>query len=174
MSSNQTRLARRHQQGERLSAKKLNELVDVSNRIIRDGGYYPQQVIPTAGSKKKSITKQYKIASIEGDYLVCNPFNGVETGLESIKVAKPPLLRTSLASRDELTFSYSDNQTRVADDGSNTETQVVVPSYVVGDVIYAKNNIVGGTGVSVVVNGAVTPIEWIIDGDSRAWAKQAS
>jgi hypothetical protein len=61
--------------------------------------------------------------------------------------------------------------TRTADDGATTETQVIVPAYVVDDVIYAMRGIEGGTNV---IDDQNESVEWIdLNLDGRAWAKEA-
>ena len=82
---------------------------------------------------------------------------------ERFQALKPPRLRPSETSRDGVSYTYAGPQTRTADDGTDTETQIVIPSYLIGDELivlpyYAPE-------------GAV----WI-DGnvDARAWAREAA
>lgn len=120
-----------------------------------------------------------------GDYLSCRPWNGTEAvGTINFEVAKPYLLRQS--SYDTKTIPYGGTDytftknaslpnKRTSDDGSTTETQVIVPEYVpksatyTGDVIYAK-----GVGDSMnVTNGSSKPIGFVdANLDGRAWAKE--
>ncbi len=84
-------------------------------------------------------------------------------------ISMPFALLDTITARAGITYTYSDYsvaQERVADDGTNTETQIIVPSYEVGDIVLAmpvRNGTGGSTG------GA--PIRWI-DVSARAWAKK--
>lgn len=84
-----------------------------------------------------------------------------ETG-EPIDVLKPPLLRPSVTARAGVSYSYANPQRRTADDGSATETQVIVEAYLVGDAIIARPHIAG--------DGTVV---WM-DSSARAWAKEST
>ena len=66
-----------------------------------------------------------------------------------------------------VTYTYTDNSTRSATDGTNTETQKITPAYNPGDWIYALPLPVGSdTSLS---NGKST--NFIdINSDGRAWA----
>jgi len=159
------------EKGQRLSASQLNELVNALNKLR--GVTPPQQQIDPVPYR----VQQFKIVSIDYDFLTCNEwFGGVKgtRGKLQIKVAKPYLLRkTPFVSpepdRSGIEYTYSGTQARTADNG-DTEDQVVVPSYVVGDIIYACSPIVNGTGV---LNGKIT-LDWIdCNFDGRAWAKVA-
>lgn len=155
--------------GEPLDHKKLNQVIDLVAAMVR-GCKAPQQIYPDQSTTAAVQVQQFKIVSIAGDYVVCNPYNGLQANTDSsILVAKPPELRTSRASWNGITYAYSGNQTRVATSGSDTENQVVVPSYVVGDVIFGIKNIIGGTGVKLNDD----PIDWLDQNVAgRAWAKE--
>jgi hypothetical protein len=107
--------------------------------------------------------EQFQITSIDPDSLT-----GIVVSGTSTNVAKPYLLRRSLVSRDGITYTYSANQAREANDGADTEEQVVVPSYIVGDYIYGAR----ARSTGVIVSGV--ECSFIdINADGRAWAKQA-
>lgn len=147
-------------------------MVDAVN-AGRRGVTPPQQIPPNGAAKAVVELQQLKIASISGDFLVCNPYNGTEADdTQEIIVARPWLLRRSMTSRNSITFSYSSDQARTATSGATTESQVIVPSYIVGDIINAARNVAGGTGVTF---GTNTTVEWLDANESaRAWAKAAS
>jgi len=118
------------------------------------------------------MTRRFKIASVAGNYLVCNPYavDGTVITSQSINIARPYELQTSLAAWNGLTFSYTDNQSRSATDGTNTEPQVIVPAYVVGDQIMAECMPHGGTGVT---DSSGKKVNWMDSNrGGRAWAKQ--
>jgi hypothetical protein len=152
--------------GEPLDHRKLNEVVRALRSLLQ-GARPPTQVNPVAGVSIP-VFQQFTIASIGEDVLICNPFDGTASDETSeIIIAKPPELRASREEWNDITYTYTNSQTRTADDGSETEDQVIVPEYVVGDVIYAVKNIVGGTGVVV-----TDPVEWLdLNVAGRAWAK---
>ncbi len=154
--------------GEPLDHRKLNQSVKALQALTK-GVRPPSQIVPKAGEAAVVSIQQFKIESIAGDYLVCNPWNGIEATASQFLIAKPPELRRSRVSWNGLTFTYVDDQSRVADDGSETEDQVVVPLYVVGDVIYGLKGITGGTGVELEDGSAVDWLDQNVAG--RAWAK---
>lgn len=169
-----------------ISARQLNETVDQVNRIGR-GVAAPVQRKPDSKSLASTV-RQFKIVSEEDDYLICNAFDGVDSGDVDFKIAKPYLLRRKPFdselddppdARDGLTFVYQDDVNgdpeRVAtNESSETETQVIVPSYIVGDIIYATKSVKGGTGVVITINEIDEKIEWLDDNrDARAWAKKS-
>lgn len=92
------------------------------------------------------------------DYLSCTI---ADTG-EALDILKPPLLRPSVTERAGISYTYSDAQSREADNGSETEDQVIVEAYQVGDLIVARPHITTG-GV----------IVWM-DTSARVWAKESS
>jgi hypothetical protein len=109
------------------------------------------------------------IQAIEGDYLECVQVGRTgpspcTPGVDCLKVARPFMLRTSLTSHAGVSFTYTNATTRVAD---ATETQVIIPAYVVGDEIII-GRVYEGTGVA----AAQAWIDLNVDG--RMWAKEAS
>ena len=157
--------------GEELDHRKLNQVVKAVAALTK-GCRSPKQIVPR-GSDAPLQMQQFKIVTIDGDWLVCNPFNGLAADTaSSIVVAKPPELRSSRTSWNGQTFTYSGSQQREATDGSEDETQLVTPLYVVGDILFAISNIIGGTGVTL---GDGTPVDWIDQNlAARAWAEEES
>lgn len=108
------------------------------------------------------------------DHWICREYDYYTgaIGAVDVKVAKPVLLRM-VASRPggagNITFTYTDYQERVADDTTQTETQIITPSYTLNDTLWCVMP-VGGTGVYV----SGEPVIWLdLNADARAWAKQA-
>lgn len=156
--------------GEPVDHRKLNQMVDQVNAMIQ-GANPPQQIFPTPGDSPPPVIQRLQIGSISGDSLVCYPFDGASADTTApIQVAKPPELRRSVVERDDLTFTYSSDQERVAfNTDAEEENQIVVPLYIAGDVILAANNIVGGSGV---VGSDNQDLGWIdLNLAARAWAK---
>lgn len=124
--------------------------------------------------------RQMKLMEVLADHLRCRPWDGETLGEIDFLVAKPWLLRRTPfdnGSRNGIAYVYHTHTTRTASRAAEEEDQIVIPRYVVGDVIYATHNPAGGTGVSVdeEVEGPPQqiPIVWLDDNrDSRAWAEQ--
>lgn len=159
--------------GEKITAERLNESVIAINNAKRRPAP-PSQV--NSDAPGYGIVHQFKIVSIQGNYLTCNPYDGVNAAPAGIVVyiAKPTQLRSSIASRAETegTVTYtsysSDGQQRTATRGATTETQIVTPRYLAGDIIYAVRGVVG----KLPLNGDSEMIEHLdINADGRAWAK---
>ncbi|MEE8306555.1 MAG: hypothetical protein V3R81_04775 [Gammaproteobacteria bacterium] len=175
------RLFRRVSAGGAIRAPEWNQFVDAFNNQST-GVNNPRQLDGNSDANSTLTTiARFEIETIAGDYLICLPFDGLSTATETVdgvdvatrvNVARPELLRTSLDSHNSVTFVYTDDTTRTASAPAETdETQVIVPAYVVGDKIYAMNNIDGDTGV---ITDADSSVEWIdINVDARAWAKEA-
>lgn len=162
-----------------IKASSLNKMAEGIERIsqgIRPG----QQVLgggSLAGETIPIQIRQFKIKSESGDYLICEHRSKGVDGGESIFIAKPYLLRRTPfddLTRNSITYDYTSDTQRTATKGSDSETQVVVPSYVVGDIIYAVRGVLGGVGTNVTIAEIDTPLDWLdINADGRAWAKIA-
>jgi hypothetical protein len=117
---------------------------------------------------------QMKIASVDGDYLVCHSWDGTSAGTADISVARPYLLRRTpfdgTAGRNSITYAYTDDQTRTATKSGEADiTEVVTPSYVAGDIIYAAAGIRGGTDAE---DDDAAALVWLdLNVDQRAWCE---
>ncbi len=155
-------------QGEALTAKKLSQPVDAINRIQK-GIPLPKQIVTR--EFPKAACKQFKIKSIQGDYITCNSWDGTTLGTEDVLIAKPYLLRKTPfhnLTRNSVSYVYSTDVKRTATKSPDTETQVIVPEYVVGDIILALSNIIGGTSIT-----SPQIIIWNeVNESGRAWAKE--
>lgn len=85
----------------------------------------------------------------------------------TVEIAKPYLLqRTPFdgETRDGVTYTYTDGETRSATDGVTTEDQVIVPAYVINDIIVAARLTAENLKNQLYA-------EWLdINADGRAWA----
>jgi len=111
----------------------------------------------------------YRYKSQQGDYVVCRTWDGSTEGDTDVAIAKPMKLRNSITSATidgvGVTYSYGASKVeRTATIGAVTEDQVIVPRYLVNDLIFATSS-TGGTGVS-----GQSKIDLNVDG--RAWAKK--
>lgn len=148
---------------------RANTIVDTVNRVLR--GVPPTQQLFDTGN----ITlQQFRVVSVDGDFLLCHTWDGSSEGVTNITVAKPYLLRRGPfdgQTRNGVSYVYASDTTRtatlVAD--ATTEDEVIVPSYQADDIIYACPYVVGGTSAQ--DDGAVA-VEWLdVNVCGRAWAK---
>ena len=192
-------------EGDDPSAKHWNEVIESVNDIV--GGVSPPYQSIT-GDKIPPIMRQFKIKEIDDDFLKCVTWDGVAEGTALLEIGKPYLLRKTpfdfdvsegytrtLPNGRTNKYTYLNYQKRKVintEDEDDTEIQVIVPAYVVGDVIYAYKGMRGGidtkNGVSQEnTGGGINPyapaseseaplprvnLFWLdTNNDGRAWAK---
>jgi hypothetical protein len=126
--------------------------------------------LTNGGAGGSASVGAYLLQSHHDDYLTCQTTtDGVTPGGIDIYIAKSSKIRFSIASEviDGNTVTYSSystaNQTRHADDGTNSEDQIINPRFLTGDIIYA---ITAPTFVTV-SSAALTLLDMNIDG--REW-----
>lgn len=170
---------RRWRMGDPLSAAHLNETVEAVQRL--EGGVNPAEQVRARTTKDPAQVRQFRILSVEGDYIRCERQVGTyeNDGVDDVwNIAKPYLLRRTpfdgTDGRNSITYAYNSDTERVATDAnSDTETQVVVPSYQVGDIVYAIESVKGGTGVQFTRGSETITVDLLdLNVDGRAWAKQ--
>lgn len=166
---------REGRRGERLTARRFNAPIRALNRALSGVG---QAQIAPAGRVTAGVlqAKRLTVVSVGADYIACRaPADQSGNTQATVYVALPYMLRRTPfdgASRNGISYSYSSNTARTADDGSATEDQVIVPSYVAGDEILATRGLSGGTGVVVTIEGVDVTLDMIdLNVDARAWAK---
>lgn len=188
----------RWKRGDVITAAHLNETVDAV-RAVYGVVQEPRQVMPDSATAAVFELAQFKVrativngqatttADVRVDYLACERLQGSpqnEGDDDFVRVALPYLLRRTPfdtgddapvaygADRASISYDYSSNTARTAtDDDDHSEDQVIVPSYVVGDVIYAVRGVGGGTGVLYTnTDGDRIDVEWLdLNVDGRAW-----
>lgn len=136
------------------------------------------------GNGGGSTIKMYRLIEEKANHIVCHTWDGTAEGSDSVLIAKPYKLRNSITSAliagETIDYTYVTSgstayHTRDADDGTNVETQVVIPYFLPkttspaysGDLIYAAD--VSHTGVTV-DDVELTKID--INADARAWARK--
>ena len=159
--------------GEPIDHRKLNQVVDQINAMIM-GARPPQQIYPSSGDSPPMTMERLQIVSIGNDYLVCCAYDGATPLTDSLFfVSKPPELRASRTEWNGITYEYADSQTRTATNADlDEEEQVVVPTYLEGDTIFAVTNIVSGTGVLDATGEDYGYLDMNVAG--RAWAKASA
>lgn len=154
--------------GEKLGHDKLNQVVRAVNRML--GADTPEQVDPK--TRSHLAIQQFKVKTIYANVLGCMTWDGTTEGTVEIYVAKPFLLRQSPfdgLTHNGISYAYSSPSLRTATRGANSETQIIIPVYVVDDIIYGLSSIVGGTATNV----SGVPVQYLdLNVDGRAWAKQ--
>jgi hypothetical protein len=103
-------------------------------------------ILRGAGGGGRTELSLYRFKSMEDDWLVCRTWDGKNEGGKDILIAKPTKLQFSIDKEtiDGVEVDYSDYdtdaQTRVASSGVapnvTQETQVIVPRYLMDDLIY--------------------------------------
>lgn len=115
---------------------------------------------------------------VRANYVLAHLFDGETVGTQTIKIAKPYLLRESTfdegQERDGKTYVVTGpgkrTATKVGTSPPQTEKQVIVERYFSGDLIYATAYAKGGTGVT---SGAPPqPVLWLDNDQGRAWAAE--
>lgn len=165
------KLPERWRRRQPLEARKLNQVVEAITRQEQGAPAIQQRV---ASEVTLPEIRQFKVTEVLQDYLVCLPWDGVAEGTALTYVAKPPTLRASVTARNGITYTgvSTNGQTRTATSGSDSETQVIIPTYLLGDVLYAVRNVKGGTGVTREAGGADVPVVWQdLNVDGRQWAE---
>lgn len=117
-----------------------------------------------------SGVQMYRYKSQAGDYIICRTWNGTTEGGSDVEIAKPMKLRNSIVSAviDGVTVTYTYGgtfMTRVATIAATTEDQVIVPRYLVNDLIFAIDS-AGGTAISGALKDKID-----LNVDGRAWSK---
>jgi hypothetical protein len=128
---------------------------------------YRRPFVPLPRRVPGAPVLRLRYKSMGQDHIVCREWDGANEGSIDVLVAKSWLLRQSTSARTGYTLAYTDPASRTSTktaDGS-TESQVVVPSFVLNDEIWA---ISADTGVT--VGGEA--VEFLdLNCDARLWMK---
>lgn len=161
---------------EPIAAEKLNQGVNAIRELQKKIIPPPQQTAARRDGATAAQTKQFQVVAIYGDYVTAYPYAGAPDTSALTYIAKPYQLRNSITLRNGRTYSTFTNasgeQKRL--NVTDSETQVVIPTYLAGDLVYATTNIIGGTDVTISApNGNTQDVIWVDDNrDGRAWAKK--
>ncbi|MGE4157700.1 MAG: hypothetical protein AB7F75_01230 [Planctomycetota bacterium] len=119
------------------------------------------------------LVRRFRVQSDHGDHIKCKGLTGGTLDAEMTDIAKNFLCRRTPFDgqvRAGVSYAYVNDSKRTATQGAETETQVIVPSFVSGDEILAMGSIPGGTNVMV---SGVELLWQDLNLDGRAWAKEA-
>lgn len=99
-----------------------------------------------SATESASGAKMYRLKSVQDDYVTARSWDGSAEGDTDILIAKEYKIQCSLEGETIFgtahTYTYDDgpdvnNVLRTNDDGTNDETEIVVPPWVVDEVIFA-------------------------------------
>ena len=176
--------------GDAITSARLNELRDAILSVVTGGAgiavraFGNRLVIEATGVRalpSMAYVRRFRVQSVENDYLVCRPYHAANESLgdTDVNVAKPYELRRTpfhaqtiaYPGAQSITYTYASQREREADDGTDTETQVMIPDYWDDDEILAVRNIAGGTGVTV---SEVALVWEDLNTAGRMWAKESA
>jgi len=162
--------------GDVASAGQFNRTMDALERAIPAIDPAKQLFAPGRAGAGVLQGQRFKVVSVALDYLVCNPWDGVnQDATQAVKVAKPPEIRGSETAWNGITYAgySSDGQERTSTLDGNEETEVVVRGWIPGDEVFAERGWAGGTGVSYIgADGIEYAIEWMARSGGRMWSKK--
>lgn len=178
---------RQSHSGEQLSAKKLNSIINNIPKSIQGAGGLK---VTRSGNKLvynntventqpyQLIVQQMTMGTEYNDCLACTNYWG-----QTVYVGKPYMLQATpfhgntitylYPTSQDITYNYTDVCIREADDGVDTENQVITPCYYAGELILAGTNIWGiyDTGFVDPTTSNPKPIRWFdLNTCGRCWA----
>ncbi|HEV2210860.1 MAG TPA: hypothetical protein VG167_18965 [Verrucomicrobiae bacterium] len=132
------------------------------------------EILPQAGGGRGSTpANEYYLESVQDDYLTVQAWDGHQTSGPVLYIAKPPKLRTSLITAiiygvvHHYTYSAGPDQFNLLRTNTwpqGTETELVTPAWLMGDIIYA---IPANTSIK---DAGGNPISLLMVGEARQWA----
>ena len=111
---------------------------------ITDGNFLI--TLSRSSANESALAKMYLLKSVQDDYVTAHSWDGTTEGATNILIAKEYKIQCSLEGETIFglthTYTYDDgpdanNVQRTNDDGTNSETEIVVPPWVVDEVIFA-------------------------------------
>ncbi len=111
---------------------------------ITDGNFHI--TLSRASALQGAIALQFVLVSVQNDYVTAHSWDGVIEGTESFYIAKEWKVRCTLTGETifgiQHTYTYAAgpdglNVQRTNNDGTNSETEIVVPPWVTAERFYA-------------------------------------
>lgn len=157
-------------------SSRIIESPDVKPTITSQGTVL--RIKTRAGVSAGSTIKQYRLSSIEGDFLTCYEWDGTTEGTEAVYIARDPELRRSAFEGESVAYSsdgdaftatyvYSSNTKRVKTVSGIAETQVIIPYYKTGFTVILAAETANKTGVTDPNDEDI----YLVELTQRAWAK---
>ena len=129
-----------------------------------------------AGGSTSVILRPFILTTSSGaDYVLGHTWDGSTEGESAIKIAKPYMLRRTPFDEKTvhgITYTYLTNIRRLAVYDTEEEYQVIVPSYGVGDMIYALS--IANAYLKDPGGTTLTGTTWLdLNVCGRAWAEES-
>ena len=165
-------------EGEILSAEKLNRLVQPFNDAQVPVTSSREEAAPTLQVEPYLFTGFGTDTNTDWDWLLATKLHpdGVNFDTRNTRIALPFLLRRSPfdgGTRAGISYTYTDNVTRDADDGGGAVQEIIVPSFEVGDIIFAVRTR-PHTRVRIDRTDATSGwVPYLMLNDGRMWSRDA-
>ncbi len=156
-------------------AAKLSEMASAVNRnsaLLDPPSKVDRLLIP--------VVRMFKLkgSTLEDwDYVHGNTWDGTTRGSDDIRILKPWFLRGTfwndrVSARVGIRYEQFDDAKRTASkSGEDDETQWIIPSYEINDVIFAISNVYGGFETQTVDPASKDALWMDLNVDGRMWAK---
>src|SRR5438552_15923557 len=114
--------------------------------VLTDSNFVLTLARSADGSGSGSVARMYRLKSVQDDYVTVRSWNGADEGSQDIQLAKEYKLRCSLTGETIFgithTYSYATgpdslNKQRTNNDGTNTETEIIVPPWTLNEIVFA-------------------------------------
>lgn len=148
-----------------------NEITSVSNGRM-EAGRGGTQIICGGKGGGGATASEYRLKSVQDDYVVARTWDGTNEGSTDIYIAKPYRLRISLTSEDGYSYTYGGshpNKSRTKTLGGDSEVEYAIPRWVVNEVISAMP---AQTSVTTIEGHGSKRVTLIMVDSTKAWAKQ--
>lgn len=173
--------------GDSAEASWMNKLLRacIASRLISGLGYKLRltatgtalEIIPGTGAAAPAQgTSRFIITALAGSsggaqFFYAKAYDGTSVSGSDVLIAKYLHQRNNMISEVidgvTLTYQHLDDNNRIANDGTNSENDVVFPRYKIGDEIWADQP-TRGTGVRY----ANSDLTWMEAKPARVWAKR--
>jgi hypothetical protein len=169
--------------GKSLDSRWLRDLLRYTKSLaIKEGVGYRRNITSEGtllsidpGAGGGSQVKRFRLKEVKSEYLVCRTWDGTTEGDSDVNVAKSPKLRCTITEEGldgvvyEYAYTSNEERTSTDTDDNTTESQRIVPRFLVDDEIFA---ISCSTGVTDDDDAEIGLMD--LNLDARAWAAQSN
>lgn len=157
----------------------LNDTVNAINALRQDAGDAGFTGFPASLTRMYLFTQFGPNDTTDQDWIVCTELrdDGTTPGTENVRIALPFLLRRTPfdgGSRAGISYTYTNNFTRSANDGSGAVEEIIVPSFEVGDVIFATEVYPHTRVREDATDGNSQWLTLLMENDGRMWSRDAN